>query len=380
MWEVLHPHRWTSWIHFFWRLLPKELLVWPVDIVQTVAALFKSNPPGLIVQISCKEPLPGPGCCAVWVPLQHWVLGKGRSFLIRGGSSLYLNKVTSVDATLVLAACLPGSSSQTQACGHISPLPASLMSREPVDTVNKPCEARQCPCFPWDTVATSPKTTLSCQWEHKCWAFPRLRNQTRWSAGTSVFELHTDTHAWRHSSHMKPWYCTIHSSIFLFFIASLSSLWMWLVRTWPFIDHIAGRMYSAYLRCYVEAQSGEASLGSRSNCLAGCCWGLQAWGSSSSAPVPGGILTLEMPMAWPEQLCTGTAANRYLSLVTRHIRSKVLPKLSLLAPLIDSGPWIFFSLFFSPSPDAIRWSNISLKPFLWTWSFCCEHKESVSNE
>lgn len=36
----------------------------------------------------------------------------------------------------------PDSSSQTQTCKQVSPLPASLMSYEPVDTVNKPCEAK----------------------------------------------------------------------------------------------------------------------------------------------------------------------------------------------------------------------------------------------
>lgn len=55
-----HPQGWTSWTHFFCSLLPKELTIWPGTVLQTVAVLFKSSPPGLISQTGCAEILPHP--------------------------------------------------------------------------------------------------------------------------------------------------------------------------------------------------------------------------------------------------------------------------------------------------------------------------------
>lgn len=75
----------------------------------------------------------------------------------------------------------------------------------------------------------------------------------------------------------------------------------------------------------------------------------------------------------------GTAANRYLSLVTCHIRIEVRPKLGLLTTVICSGPWIFF-FSFCLSPDAIKMEQyFSFKSFLWMCFFCCDHKEVVNN-
>jgi len=132
---------------------------------------------------------------------------RARRFLIFSGSSLYHKRVTSEDATLALAECHPGSSSQTQTSKQVSPLPASLMSHEPVDTVNTPCEAKWSLYLP---LGHQSKRPHSCHLSRNKITVPITAEVLRFSQAqeislggqldTTMVELHTDTRGWRHSS------------------------------------------------------------------------------------------------------------------------------------------------------------------------------------
>lgn len=82
-----------------------------------------------------------------------------------------------------------------------------LMSHEPVDTVNKPCEAKQSLYLPLGHHSKHPH---SCCLSRNNSIVPITAKVPSFSQaqaisfggqlGTTMFELHTDVHGWRHSS------------------------------------------------------------------------------------------------------------------------------------------------------------------------------------
>lgn len=99
---------------------------------------------------------------------------------------------------------------QTQTCKQVSPLPASLMSHEPADTVNKPYEAKWSLYLP---LGHHSKRPHSCHLSRNKIIMPITAQVPSFSQaqeislggqlGTTMFELHTDTHGWHSSPHQS---------------------------------------------------------------------------------------------------------------------------------------------------------------------------------